>query len=357
MTNPRLLKRSESPGSPYYARFKVRKKAYLWSTKTNELHLARKRAKAYRDAIVAEQFGLADRMKATNGVATFGQLITAYLKLPTPAKRTRGMNVGAMRAIMGANGLTDSDTVDRMDAQCVARFQQRSLAATANKASATVTCNSRVRCARSLFSKRALACYDPALNLPDEAVRSFFKVPFLREAESRPELPSAQADAKAHQELPGSPEHYRAFLLARYAGLRAGEIKAARRDWLDGRRLCIGGKAEEFSTKSRKWRVVELPENVAELLKLSDDPVFLVGPNRVTVVDRQLPDMLRELGMPKAKPLHSLRRLFGSIVYNTQSPRLDRDALGHRDLSTTEAAYCRSVDIAAPVAFASPAAS
>ncbi|HEY0967644.1 MAG TPA: hypothetical protein VGD88_09660 [Opitutaceae bacterium] len=348
----KLLKRSDAKGAPFYARFKVRKKAYLWSTKTDDISLARKRAQNYRAAVIADKFSLVDRMNTVSTVATFDQLIAAYLALLTPAPKTRAVNVSAMRAIMAANNLIGSDRLDRLDAQCVTRFQHKSLAAAGGGESAMVTCNSRVRCARSMFSKRALYCYGAELKIPEETVKAFFRVPALRESEPRRELPTAEADAKAHAELPAHPEHYRAYLLARYGGLRAGEIVAARRDWLDGEKLYIGGKTDEFNTKSRRWRVVALPPRVAELLTLSDDPVFLVGPNRVRTVRVGLPAYLKDMGFPKTKPLHSIRRQFGSEVYTQFGPRQARDALGHSTQQITDRHYCRSLDAPKALAFA-----
>lgn len=348
----RVLKRTDKRGAPFHARFKVRGIAYLWSTRTDDISLARKRAQHYREAIIAKNFSLVDGMKKGNPVATFDELIEAYLELPCPAKKTRTINVSAMRAIMAANSLKGSDHLNRLDHLTVKRFHQKSLSAAGGGESAKVTCNSRVRCARSLFSKRARSNYDEGLKIPDEVVNAFFKVPALPESEPRRELPSAAADAKAHAKLPAYPEHYRAFLLARYGGLRAGEIVAARRDWLEGDKLYIGGRTDEFNTKSRRWRVVTLPQEVAQLLTLSDSPVFLVGPHRVATVTRKLPEMLKAIGFPKAKPLHSLRRLFGSHVYTQFGPRQARDALGHSTQQVTDRYYARSLDSTSALAFA-----
>jgi integrase len=346
------FKRSASRGANYYVRFKVRSKTYLWCTKTDELWLARKRGKNYHEHVIAGAFGLVDRMNAYSTVATFDELIDAYLLLPSPALKTRQTNTNAMRAIMAANGLSGSDSIDRLSAQTIVRYQQKCVARSRNNESAVVTCNGRVRCARSMFSKRALVSYDVDLKVPEDVVRNMFKVPALREAEPRRELPSEAAAAKAHTDLPAHPEHYRAFLLARYAGLRAGEIKEARRDWLDGELLYIGGRTDQFNTKSRKWRVVALPTRVAELLMLSDDPVYLVGPNRNRVVNRELPDMLQAMGFPEKKPLHSTRRLYGSVVYTEQGPRQARDALGHSTQAVTDRHYARSLDAPKSVAYA-----
>lgn len=341
------FKRSTTPGAPYYVRFEVKKRAYLWSTKTDDLALAKKRGRDYRAKIIAERFDLVDHMRTTSRVPTFAELEKAYHSLPAPKPSTKRGNVNCLKIFLAAVGLKESDHVDRLDGKLVVMYQQRCLAEGKGSDSAIYSCNTRVRSARSLFSKRALACY--GLELPHDKIASFFRIPLLPEPEKRPELPSDGALSRVSGSLQDKPEHYRAYLLARYAGCRAGEIAAARRDWLEGCKLHIGGR--EFNAKSRRWRCIELPQEVAKLLTLSDDPVFLVGSNRIRVVYRELPGLLKGLGFPKKKPLHSLRRLYGQHVYVEQGPRLARDALGHSEQRVTDAFYCRSVDTPRALAF------
>lgn len=337
------FKRSSNPGSPYYVSFMVDRRAYQWSTKTDDLALAKKRAKVYRDAIVEKAFSLVSAMKQGGDAPTIGDLIAAYEQLPSPNKATRTRNIGAMRIVMAPSGLTDRDRVTKLDGAVIERFQNHCLKERPGDMSAVVTCNSKVRCARSLLAKRALQYYYNTPNrVPAEVVREFFRIAMLKEPEQRPVLPTEAADAKAHTDLPAAPRAYRCFLLGRYAGLRAGEIKAARRDWLEGTKLYVGGK--EFVAKSRKWRVVDLPQQVVDVLLLSDDPVYLAGVDRVEFVDRTMPGILRDMGFPADKPLHSLRKLAGSLVYNTAGPRQARDFLGHSAQATTDRFYARSLE-------------
>jgi len=179
-------------------------------------------------------------------------------------------------------------------------------------------------------------------------VKALFSIPMLKEPERRPELPGAEALAKVADGLKDMPDYYRAYALGRFGGLRAGEIKAARRDWLENNLLYVGGK--DFTAKSKRWRVVELPAEVVALLHQSDDLVYLVGSRRAKVVDRELPKALQKMGFPR-KPIQSLRRLFGSLVFNEQGARQAKAALGHLNIATTEKYYLRSFDAPKAVAF------
>lgn len=341
-----LFKRNpENPSAPYYARFQVRGRPYLWSTKTSELFLAKKRAKDYRDAVIAGAYQLADAMKARGIGPTFGELIRHYANHPAPSARTRRDNIAALRRVLAAAGMTDNTPISQLGPQMGLDWQAKAVA----DGHPPATVNTVLRSARSLFSRHALLRY-PASCKPDNGrVRDLFMAPMLREPEKRPEIPSNEAVAAATADLPNHPDAYRAYLLARYAGLRAGEIKAAKKSWIENGVLYVGGR--EFVAKSRKWRPVALPEPVAAIL-LAAPTESLVGEFPKQTVNRVLPALLKGYGFPADKPLHSLRRLFGSIVYTEQGPRQARDALGHSTQAVTDRHYARSLDAPAPVAFA-----
>lgn len=340
----KLFKRSPDRTAPYYARFQVRGKAYLWSTKTEDMALARKRAKEYHDAIVSESFHLVDGMKSRSGATTFDELMADYATFPSPEDHTRTINRSALVQVLKASGLNGADTIDRIGADLAINWQK--YGRRSNVPVATI--NSVLRRARSLFSKGAMILYGADRPSADR-VRDLFTVPALREPERRPELPSPEADRKAHETLPATPDLWRAFLLARYGGLRAGEIMAARKDWIEGGVIYVGGR--EFVAKSRRWRPVALPPFVVDVLMAS--PVdYLVGEHPQQAVGRDLPAALQACGFPARKPTHSLRRLFGSTVYTQQGPRQARDALGHSTQAVTDKHYARSMDAPLAIAYA-----
>lgn len=342
----KLYKRREHRDAPYYCRFQCRNKEYEWSTKTNDLSLAGKRAKEYKNAIVAKQYHVAGAMMSRSGAATFGQLMDDYKTHPSPGESTKRLNVHRMKAVLLACRMGPESTIDRLGAEMAVAWQKAGVAA----GKPPTTINAGLRAARSLFSKRAMILYSMA-HKPDPAlVRDFFSVPMLRENENRFELPTAAADQLAHEKLPEEPALYRAFLLARYGGLRAGEIIAARKDWIEGTTIFVGGR--EFAAKSRRWRPVALPSSIIDTL-LAGPGESIVGDDAFRLVERVLPGRLRDLGFPAKKPIHSLRRYAGSIVATTQSIRAAKDLLGHSSVAVTEKHYARSLD--APVAIsASP---
>ena len=353
MTDMNLFKRNpDVPSCPWSVRFMVRGKAYLWSTKTPDKGIAAKRAKDYREKVVAEAWHLVDAMKTVSGTPTFGGLIKLYDTMPTPDPRTKSQNVAGLRSIMACHGFTEHDRLDRITSQFVLKYQQVCTTARPGVESALVTCNSHVRRARSLFSRRCLAAYEGVLAIPDAVVKAMFKIPLLKESERRPDMPSLEALQKAQEALKTHPDHYRAYLLVRYGGLRAGEVINCRREWLEGNVLYVGGKPEVFRAKSRKWRAVALPLEVVDILNQSDDPVYFIGPRRTVIVRHEISPMLRLAGFTSRNPLHSLRALFGSHVYTEQGPRQARDVLGHSTQAVTDKSYARSLDAPKPVAFA-----
>jgi integrase len=368
---PSPFKRSTKPGSNYYVRFEVDGRAYLWSTKTDDVGLAKKRGKAYRDAIVAKAYGLIDGMKQGGDAPTIGGLIEAYMALPEPPYATRIGNKRALLAVLGVSGITEHDRLARLDRTVIMAYQDHCKKQRPGDLSAISTANANVRKMRSLFSMRALrGYYKTPYQIAEGIARELAMAGLLKEPERVPELPTQEADDKAHRELPAQSVAWRCYLLLRYGGLRAGEAIAARRDWLDGTKLCIGGKGSNgFVTKSRRYRVVELPQQVVDALLLSEDPVYFIGEHvrpqpeteggrcgtisRREFVTRHMPGILRGLGFPANKPLHSLRRLAGSCVYNTQGPRQARDFLGHQEQKTTDRYYARSKNAPDAIPFAS----
>lgn len=344
----KLFKRLDSPEAPWYCHFQVRGRRYLWSTKTADAFLARKRARNYREAAIAENFGLVDGMKARGGAITFQKLIDAYLELPAPEAKTKAVNVSGLKRLLKANGMSVATTIDRLGVEMALKWQQVAKAEQVPVA----TINGILRRARSLFSRNCMLLY--RVKPSEESVKGFFSVPALRAGERRIELPTAAADATAHAGLVGDPEKagmLRAYLMAKYAGMRAGEIKAARKDWIEGTTIYIGGR--EFTAKSKRWRPVALPEAVVPIL-LAGDGDYIVGDSRQHLVEHELPAYLRGCGFPKAKPLHSLRRQFGSAVFKAEGSLAARDALGHSSVAVGEAAYFKTANMAAPIAYAPP---
>ena len=336
----KLFRRNpENPNCAWSVRFSVRNKIYPFSTQTTDKALALIRAKDYRNKIVGKQFGLADQMKVRGGAPTLASLVAIYDTLPAPVEHTKKRNVSALKAVLAASGLDLTARVDRLGAHIITAYQSAMLKAHPGSNSAMVSANSNVRMARSVLSKAALLSYRATLTIPKEPIEGFFNAPFLKVARPMKALPSPEALAKAEEVLKGMPAYYRAYLLARQAGLRAAEIKAARRTWLDGNVLRVGAFPDEFRPKSGIERRIAINPAVAELLLQGSDPVYLVDGPRNAIVNLDLNRVLRECGFTDPKPLHSLRRLFGSLLFSHQSPAIAQAALGHSSLTVTQDHY------------------
>lgn len=336
----KLTKRNtENPNCPWSVRFSVRGTIHQWSTKTTDKKLALIRARDYRDKIQAGEYGLADSMKSRSGSPSFAELFKVYDGLPVPSPLTRKRNVAAMKAVLAASKLDDTARLDRLGSNLAITYRDAMLNARPGCDAAKVTANAAMRRSRSLFSKAALLSYKPVLTVPLEAVKSYFEVPFIKAARPLKALPTAEAMAKAVVALKEKPDHYRAYILAACAGCRASEIAAARRSWLDGTTLRIGAFPDEFKTKSGAERRVALPPEAVAILLAGDDPVYLVGPRRKQIVGRELNAILHDAGFTDQKPLHSLRRWFGSLLFSHQSPAIAQAALGHSSLTVTQDHY------------------
>lgn len=342
----------ENPDCPWSVRFNVAGRAYQFSCKTTDRTLAVLRGKEYRAALVAKRYGLADGMKAVSGGPTFADVFAVYNNLPTPEELTRTRNIAAMKAVLAANGMTENDRLDRLSSQLAMTYQARVKRERPNCNAAIVSANSTMRKSRSLFSKGSLLAYKATMTIPREAVDSYFEVPFLKEARPLKQMPSEEAMAKAVEALKDKPDHYRAYLMAAVAGCRAGEIVAARRSWLEGNILRIGAFPDEFKSKGGAERKVAIPPAVAAFLLSGDDMVYLAGSRRHQIVGRELNHILKtECGFKDPKPIHSLRRWFGSMIYSSQGAAAAKESLGHSSIQVSEAHYLHLMTQQKPIEF------
>ncbi|MAT87249.1 MAG: hypothetical protein CL532_01680 [Aestuariivita sp.] len=140
-----------------------------------------------------------------------------------------------------------------------------------------------------------------------------------------------------------------ALNLALYFGLRRGEIYHARRDWFDLEgdlcRIDIGAE-RDFRPKGGHEGITmgSKAAAVAILNKASGDD-YLLG-RRVKggrSLFQELVKVLRGIGYTmengREKPLHEMRKLFGSYVATSQSIYTAQKYLRHADSSTTNESY------------------
>jgi len=368
--NPTVFIRYPATGE-YYTRFAVRGRRYLWCTKTNDKRIAQMRAKQYRDAIVTEQYGLADGMKTGGGACTFEQLFAAFDALPTQmTQRSRAKAKSSMLRVLAASGLGAKDRVDRIGRDTVLAYQRRQLGgiqvspkdsdsqktqlAAPVTPSAITSANATVAHSRILFSRRALTFYPDDLNLPKGAIADYMAVPGVpnKNQTIRP-LPDPAAMARAEHPLTGLPPHkgeWCAYLLAKYAGMRPIEIIAARWDWLNGDGIWVGGLDGVARTKTGRFRYVRMSADVMALLRQAKtDETYIAGPHPKSTLRYTLPVMLRAYGFNMPDPIYSLRRWHASWRLEHQGIPSAQDSLGHTTPSTTMKHYARMINAPAPI--------
>jgi integrase len=214
---------------------------------------------------------------------------------------------------------------------------------------------SHVRNARALFSEDLLAELRKSLTLPAELPFEGVSVASTtRRFESTVDPRALYATA-----IDGlDPDTRAAFLLLLVGGLRRGEADLL--PW-SSVNLTAGTVRVEttkwFTPKSREsTRTVPLPPDVLKFLTTlraaAPDAEFVLKgtpprpPGRSYQYRAEawehLTVWLRTQGVRTLTPLHSLRKMSGSLIYATAGIEAARRHLGHRDISTTAASYLQS---------------
>jgi integrase len=221
---------------------------------------------------------------------------------------------------------------------------------------ARVSANSFIRQARSLFSPKYLAELGTIV-MPDP-------LPFAGVKLERRSMPRYQSSfdvleliRSAVRELAeNEPEQFKIFVLAIMGGLRKNEIDKlewSRFNWTAGT-VNIGPTAF-FQTKSDdSTRSVWIPPQMLEAFRgyraratgrfvIESAVRPIVGANwghyRCQAIFKRLIGWLRSKGVAGEKPLHALRKEFGSLIAQQFGIYAAQQALGHADITTTAAHY------------------
>ena len=222
-------------------------------------------------------------------------------------------------------------------------------------ASAKRTVNSYIRCARSLFSPSILKFVKVRMPqpLPFDGIELEEAGSMRYKSKINPELlvVAARTDLRDQH-----PESYKAFLLGLFCGLRRSEIDLLEWSAIDWANRSIWiGLTEHFSAKTEdSENSVEVdPEVLDELrafMKGRDSPFVLKShlPPRAGL-DRQyyrcehvfehLTEWLRSKGITANKPIHELRKEFGSQVNQKHGIYAAMIALRHTDITTSARHY------------------
>jgi integrase len=219
--------------------------------------------------------------------------------------------------------------------------------------SACVSVNTFLNESKTLFSPK----YLEGLSLVPSSPFNGIKLESRRMPRYQSTFDVLQLVKAACEELADpEPQQFAVFVLAVMAGLRRNEIDKLQWDRFNWTAGTINVTPTEFfRTKSvDSTRTVGIPAQMVEMfrgLSLTATSPFVieskVKPNmskpydhyRCQAVLDSLLDWLRSKGVTSAKPLHTLRKEFGSLIAQKFGIYAAKEMLGHADITTTAAHY------------------
>jgi len=227
---------------------------------------------------------------------------------------------------------------------------------------ATASANSFLRRARALFSPKIRAAIRKELGVEPPASTPFDNVELLREPShkyfSTTEI--EQLIRSARRELADAdPEAFKVFLLATFAGLRRREIDLLEWTAFDWQRSYLRIHQTAYFTAKTDDSEAELPLDPELIYLLRSYSTRATGPfviearrspkhdavyqyYRCDEIFQRLIAWLRLQGVRSQKPLHELRREFGSLINQRYGIHSASRALRHSDIRVTSDHYTDS---------------
>lgn len=352
-----LWKRYPDKGGEYYARWRGpdpsnpgRLKQYLRNTYTSDRREAQKIARELAEATWRHRF---DALQSANTTQpergprlTIGELIARYERnaVDLTAKTMQG-NIHALLKVvaLGADLVgKPRRTIEALPAYCITaelvrRFQSAYLEDAIGNDGQTL--ESR-RIGANSIRAQAFSVLNPELvgmAFPDARTVNPLRV----------EVPRFNYDRSLHLTISealtelaeSNPEAAKVIVLALGAGLRRAEIAAARYAWLTPNppTITVGPTDTWKGPKSRKRREIPVTPQVY-LFFGQDAPECRIVADPVQAIPTATA-WLRQVGVKDRKPLHYLRKMFGSLVADEVGIAAASVILGHADLKTTMTHY------------------
>lgn len=127
-------------------------------------------------------------------------------------------------------------------------------------------------------------------------------------------------------------------LLALCAGLRSGEMAGVRKEHLSKHGIMV------FGSKGGKWRQVPLDRPFITVLKGRFDKSGKLVYGYKDRLNREVAKWLRVQGIVDPKPLHYLRKYYGSQLATHFGLYVAKEYLGHSTVQVTESYYAALLD-------------
>jgi integrase len=229
---------------------------------------------------------------------------------------------------------------------------------------ARISVNSIMRQARSLFSPKAVRHL--GLSLPNPLPFAGVEFEPRQSMKYRSEIDVEALIKAANKELRvAAPEAYKIFVLAVAVGLRRKEIDLLEWSSFRWEENAIRIQPTRFFHPKSEDSIADLPVD-AEVMDLfrkyreSQKGVFVIKSKRPPLPAKpqqyyrckstfhELTEWLREHGVSGNKPLHTLRKEYGSLLTRTYGIHAASRALRHADLRTTSEHYSDSTARAIP---------
>ena len=309
---------------------------------TSDLPTAKAKAKAILERTADEGIKALREFSRRDTASTVGEACDHYVATSTVPSRRH--NVNALYRILAA--ALQIDSVDKARALPLSRLNRALVAAYLKHATvSSITKKSSLAGARAIFARRN--DWEGFDGLPDMGE--------FRDACTRTGL---KTDLAAFQPLPkdvlakldeATKQHgsaiRRAWILARYLGLRPREIAGMRKTWIEERAgqhfLCVRQRPDEgfaLKTGSRGERDIGMPPAMAAELLACDDYAVPGGTPymRYNWLMRIFNNFLREFMPDRDQLLYTLRKQAGSDwLVATGKISLVSKLLGHQTAAVT----------------------
>ena len=223
---------------------------------------------------------------------------------------------------------------------------------------ARISVNSFIRCSKSLFSpKKILPFIKDEILLPDTLPFNGIEKEKESNTKYRSEIDPELLLVAAQRELSHEfPEQYKIFLLCLLGGLRKEEVDKLLWSQINFNQRIIRIEATKFfhpKTESSEDDVhidLELIDILRSFKSKATDQFVIESPNsarpeatyrhyRCHKEFNSLNTWLRSKGITVQKPLHSLRKEFGSLINEKYGLYAAKEALRHSDIGITARHY------------------